>query len=407
MPCDRFDAAVRLLRDAGCDACAIGTSALQLLAGQQPRLLRISTDASPALLLSLFPRAAVIGDAPFALALGGVSAPLQIFSRPAQRSLESVLREALFGIEALAVALPSREPIDPLHALRDWREGRLRAVAPASRIAGDPLAALRAARLCAEHALEPDADLHAALRATPLRLDAASPAELRSEITRLLLAPRVARGLTLLREFGVEQLLVPGARGDAPEVVAALPAERTLRLLGWLRGSVAGRAMRRLQVPPAQAVRLERVLRFHPIDLSGAVLPSAALRLLRRLGDQAIDWLLALREAELGADPGAAPEAHARLSQARDAIEAARRPRDAARTALALGGRDVIAELGCAPGPAVGRALRFLAERVEAQPELNRRDALLALLHEWDATAAEGRALGSAAGDPGGRIEES
>jgi len=40
-------------------------------------------------------------------------------------------------------------------------------------------------------------------------------------------------------------------------------------------------------------------------------------------------------------------------------------------------------ELGCGPGARVGRALRFLTERVALDPSLNEPAALRALLAQW------------------------
>ena len=49
------------------------------------------------------------------------------------------------------------------------------------------------------------------------------------------------------------------------------------------------------------------------------------------------------------------------------------------RSDLAVDGRDLMAELGVAPGPGLGRILDELLERVMADPELNDRPTLLLL----------------------------
>ena len=63
----------------------------------------------------------------------------------------------------------------------------------------------------------------------------------------------------------------------------------------------------------------------------------------------------------------------------------ANRAVEAARKALAVDGRTLMAHLGCEPGREVGAALKHLAERVAASPELNRRDRLLAEIDLWRA----------------------
>ena len=107
-----------------------------------------------------------------------------------------------------------------------------------------------------------------------------------------------------------------------------------------------------------------------------------------------VDRLLALREAELAAEPrpsaasAAAREALAELRSAALAIERAGllakgRPR------LAVGGEEVMAWLGLPPGPTVGRALRYLTLAVLREPERNEPGALRALLGAWRASEGD------------------
>jgi hypothetical protein len=49
---------------------------------------------------------------------------------------------------------------------------------------------------------------------------------------------------------------------------------------------------------------------------------------------------------------------------------------------LALGGKEVMAELAIPPGPRVGVLLNKLLEKVLDDPTLNEREELLKLLHE-------------------------
>jgi hypothetical protein len=58
------------------------------------------------------------------------------------------------------------------------------------------------------------------------------------------------------------------------------------------------------------------------------------------------------------------------------------------RSRLRISGADVIECLGCEPGPRVGRAIEYLAERIRLDPALNSPDALRELLRNWgDETA--------------------
>jgi hypothetical protein len=381
-----LDAVVARLRAAGGDAFAVGASARALLSGSGCEALWLATNTAPEPLLARFPGAAVISSQPFAIALGGGDPPLRICARDPAIPLERELCAQRFRVEAIALELPSRRAIDPLGGLHDWRERRLRFAAPAERVAADPQSALRAARLCAELELDADAEVLASLREAPRAPRPAGPAQIRHEVARLLLARGVARGLALLRAIGREQELVPGVRADAVEVVARLPSELPLRLLGWLRGSNAGRALRRLQIPPARAAALERILRFHPIELRN---PSGAERLHRRLGPEALRWLIELREAELAAEPRGLAEHSDLLARWRaTGTRAGAEPS----APLALGGRDVIEILGCRPGPVVGRALAYLARCVAEDAAENQRERLSQRLRDWARAAASSEA---------------
>ena len=57
------------------------------------------------------------------------------------------------------------------------------------------------------------------------------------------------------------------------------------------------------------------------------------------------------------------------------------------RPRLALDGRAVMEILGIGPGPQVGRALRYLTERVREDPRHNTEAALRALLRRWSDSA--------------------
>jgi hypothetical protein len=103
------------------------------------------------------------------------------------------------------------------------------------------------------------------------------------------------------------------------------------------------------------------------------------------VGPEAVGDLFDLRRAD--------DEAHGTGRDPRPALAelggriAAVRGREEALTVgdLAVNGADVMAVLGCEPGPKVGRILNDLLEQVIEAPELNTRDALLALVRERNA----------------------
>jgi tRNA nucleotidyltransferase/poly(A) polymerase len=258
-----------------------------------------------------------------------------------------------------------------------------------TRLAEDPLRALRAARLVAELPLSADAELEEAMASVRASVRSLAPPRVRQEISQLLLAQRAGAGLELLRRTGIEAAIAPGVRSGASDTLDRLPRELPLRLSGWLRGTAAARTLVRLRFSSHLVREVESLLALHPLDARFTPAAEPELRrLLRRMGDTQLDRLFALREAELDAGilgESEAGDVRARLSLLRASLDRIRSAGETAllRTRLALGGREVMQALAIEPGPAVGRALRYLTERVSEDPSRNTEDALLELLREW------------------------
>ena len=110
--------------------------------------------------------------------------------------------------------------------------------------------------------------------------------------------------------------------------------------------------------------------------------PSGVRRLVRKVGQENIEALMALRRADVvgsgrDEDPVAEEqEFRTALTEAMSAT-AAFSVKD-----LAVKGPDVMAALGCKPGPQVGEVLKKLLERVLDNPELNTVETLTALAKE-------------------------
>jgi hypothetical protein len=206
----------------------------------------------------------------------------------------------------------------------------------------------------------------------------------------------VAAGIALLRESGIEADLAPGAAPDAPEVMSGVPADLALRLAAWLRGVRAGSVLARLRFPRRVVERTCTLLAIHPLETNvDGTSDTSVRRLLKRAGEENVDALLALREAELKAWEARRPEyvrsmrgelvaLRAGLTRVRAAGQVALRRLD-----LALDGQFVMQVLRCPPGPIVGRALRFLTDRVLEDPARNTPAALRELLLDFASTPAK------------------
>jgi tRNA nucleotidyltransferase (CCA-adding enzyme) len=349
----------------------------------------VTTAARPAEILALFPRAIPIGLRHGTVMQPTPDGPVDITSFRSGSDLESDLAHRDFTINAIAWD-PLRETlIDPFDGRSDLAGRRLRSVGRAEdRFREDPVRALRAARLVAALDLEPDRELPVAMAGARSGLQRAARERVRSEIERLLSAPRAERGLALLRESGIEADLAPGTADDAVAVVAALAPELLLRLAGWLRGTNATRILAKLRFPKRTTAKVAHLLRNHPIDAGVNPKRDAVVRkLIRRAHVEHLPWLCALRRAELTIRGEGAAREIATLAQVELAIERVQRAGELAlhRFDLAVDGADVMEAIGTGPGRHVGQALRYLTERVIEDPSANTTETLRRLLADWQA----------------------
>jgi tRNA nucleotidyltransferase (CCA-adding enzyme) len=381
------------LASEGHRAVLVGPCVRSLLDGWGVREFQAASSASGERVLALFPQAVPIAPRYETVMIPTRAGPVDVSSFLGGEQLEEDLARRDFTVNAIAyepVASGGPRIVDPQGGLRDLQAGRLRAVGSAgTRLEEDPLRALRAARLVAELPLHANPELEEAMARARSTLRSLSAPRIRQEISRLLLAPRAGAGLELLRDTGIEATVAPGVQSDAARLVDRLPPELPLRLAGWLRGTRAVKILVRLRFSAPLVRDVERLLALHPLD--GDLAPNRdpeLRRLIKRAGEDDLDRLFALREAELETgtvSDDVAREVRARLSAIRRRLERIRTAGERAlrRTRLALGGREVMEILEVGPGPEVGRALRYLTEQVEADPDCNSEDGLRALLRGW------------------------
>jgi len=379
---------VEALVRAGHPSALVGGCLRDLCLGRPVLDWDVTTAAPPAVVLALFPKAVPIGLRHGTVMVPSAAGPIDVTSWRGP-DLPADLARRDFTINAMALVLGPPAWLDPEGGLADLRAGRLRAVRSArDRLREDPLRGLRALRLVSELGFELDGELAGALREAAPALRSVAAERIRSELERLLLGRFAPRALALLRQLGLEQVLVGGPLApDTPAVIALLPPDPTLRLAAWLRGRDAAALLGRLRFPRQRASEVAQLVRLHPIDAGRA--PSDLGRLLLRVGREGVEALLALREAELeaaGAERGEAT-ARARLAELRRGLELQVRAGvlGGGRPRLAVGGAQVMSWLGCGPGPEVGRALRYLTLQVLEDPARNEPETLRALLRSWRA----------------------
>jgi tRNA nucleotidyltransferase (CCA-adding enzyme) len=141
--------------------------------------------------------------------------------------------------------------------------------------------------------------------------------------------------------------------------------------------TLAGELLDRLRWPRSERERVVRLVRYHMFGYEPTWSDTAVRRFIAKIGPDALEDQFALREADnvgSGREPeaGGLDELKARVRAQLDAgVVLDLR-------GLAVNGDDLMAELGVAPGPELGRILGALLERVIADPSVNRRPTLLA-----------------------------
>jgi poly(A) polymerase len=329
-----------------------------------------------------------------------------------------------FTVNAMALALPQLEFVDPFDGLADLAARRLRTpVTVEVSFLDDPLRMLRAARFASSLELEPVPEVVEAMARHRERLEIVSAERIRDELSKLLVAPDPQAGLWLLARTRLSDEFLPELNAMQLEqdpvhrhkdvlahtiaVVAKTRPELRVRLAALLhdigkpktRGYASGGVtFHHHEVVGARMARERLVALRYPNDLIDDVVALVALHL--RFHTYRMGWTdSAVRRYVRDAGPLLDDLNHltrcdcttrnqkkaAALSRRMDELEARiaelREQEELASIRPPLDGRQVMQFLGIEPGPMIGEALAFLLEeRLEHGPisEDDARDRLAA-----------------------------
>src|SRR3954469_8905388 len=420
-------------------AYVVGGSLRDVVIGRRPADWDLASDALPEAVVEMFPDAvyenkfgtvAVRRDGEtFEITTFRIDHDYADFRRPHRvefgDTIDLDLARRDFTVNAMAWgARPGEatEFLDPYGGLADAEAALLRAVGePRARFEEDALRMVRAVRLAATLGFGVEPATLAGIQARAELVAHLSGERIATELHKMLAAPVPSVGLRLMSDTdllapispdlaaqrGVPQNKIPGEDlwDHTLRSVDAAPASRpVVRLAALLHdigkpttyadghfighdvvgARLADAFLDRLREPRSERDRIVELVRLHMFSYESSWSDAAVRRFigrLRKIGPDALEELLALREADnvgsgLPAEAGRLDELRARVAAERAAGVVLDRTR------LAIDGTDLIAELDLSEGPMLGRILDHLLEAVIADPTLNRRSTLLALARD-------------------------
>ena len=433
--------ALATLWRAGHGAFVVGGALRDTLIGRETADWDLATSALPEQTVGLFDHA-VYENAFGTVAVRGGPQTLEIttfrsdhdyadFRRPHRvefgTSIEADLARRDFTMNALAWGRPAGAGglgdavlLDPFGGLADIGDRTIRAVGePRNRFEEDALRIVRAIRFAASlgWTIEP-ATLQAIHETAPL-VGHLSGERIAKELDKLLAAGQPSGGLRLLESTGVLAAISPelaAQRGVAQNKIAGedlwdhtvrsvdaapLVGAPDLTIVRWaallhdigkpataaeghfyhhdmVGAELADALLDRLRFATATRARVVQLVRHHMFLYEPTWGDPAVRRFLARIGPSAIDQLFALRRAD-NVGSGLSPDVDDLAGFRRRIAGELAAGAILDRSALAIDGSDLMAELGLTQGPELGRILNALFDRIVEDPELNDRSALLAL----------------------------
>ena len=218
----------RLFARHGHELALVGGPVRDVLLGQQPGDLDLTTDATPAQVLAMTSgwadRTWTVGIAFGTVGLRKGSSVFEIttyrseqYERTSRRpdvqygkSLEEDLGRRDFTVNAMAARLPGYEFTDPYRGFEALREKVLRTPGlPEQSFGDDPLRILRAARFAAKLGFTVADEVRAAMTEQADRLEIVSAERITSELTKLMLTPDPALGIDVLVQTEVADQVLP------------------------------------------------------------------------------------------------------------------------------------------------------------------------------------------------------
>jgi len=413
------------LTGAGHQAVTVGGAVRDALLGRAPGDWDVATSAHPEEVIALFKRTVPTGiaDGTVTIVTGrGEASHVEVTTFRGEGAYTDARRpdHVTFGVpllddlarrdlrvNAMAYDPATDELIDPYQGRIDLAEKKLRAVGPTgdvyqdavARFTEDGLRVMRAVRFAAVLEFELDAETERGIVPALPSLAKVSRERVSDELRKLLATPQPSRGLAIAERTGIIKLILPaldaGFDRRPPRVAAvarwlarvdaATPDTRLAALLVELgdpdfdphfrdgvlfeRIDTTLRALKFSNAESIAAAHLASIARA--VEVADLEAP-AIRKLFSQIGREHAQGAVELWRAHAPKVPIVIAEGE-RILRERQPLA----PKD-----LAITGKDLIEGLGMPPGPAIGRILGLLLDRVLQDPRRNTREELLELAQQ-------------------------
>ena len=301
---------IERLRRAGHQAWLVGGCVRDLLLGREPEDYDVATDAPPDEVRALFGNARLVGAHFGVVLVAQGEAEVEVATlrtdhcyrdgrRPSAVSFETDPRRDVerrdFTINGLLLDPTTGEVLDFVGGREDLAAGLIRAIGdPDRRFAEDHLRMLRAVRFAAGLGFRIEPQTQEAIRRHREQIRRISPERIRDELIRILTQGGARRGLELMEETGLLEIILPevAAMKGVPQPVEFHPEgdvwTHVLLMLEMMQNPSVTLALGVLlhDVGKPPTYRLAERIRFDEHDQVGARLAVEIMTRLRFAGEQ-------------------------------------------------------------------------------------------------------------------------
>lgn len=335
------------------------------------------------------------------------------------RSLTEDLARRDFTINAIAYDPISRRLIDPHGGRADITARVIKTVGSAEdRFGEDALRMLRAVRFAAQLEFALDEEAYEAIGSRAPTILRIAVERISAELRKMMSALRPSLGWTIMHDTTLLTHIIPELTEDRSIPVKVFPhllmscdcAPPSHEVLRWaallhdvakprcyaedergvsfighdaLSAEIATEILTRLRFPGKTVEAIAHLVRHHMYGYTSEWSDAAIRRFISRVGSDSVYDLTALSRADAcgkGGVPHDLPLVR-ELERRVEAILESAPPLE--KRDLAVGGHDLMSELGIRPGPTIGHIIDELYDSVLGDPGLNTRERLLEIARRF------------------------